>query len=103
MVQGFRQPVNAQCQLDEFPMGNLRASENLAPQACRLVNKVANEAQGRDYAMWKLAQWNPCDRYRRNTSGIVDDGPPATLKFGPLNENCGSGTGKKFIDTYGFD
>ncbi|KAJ6079219.1 class V chitinase [Penicillium canescens] len=45
LVQGGRtQPsdANAQCQLDEFPMGDLVESGNDNPQACRLVNGLAN-------------------------------------------------------------
>lgn len=78
LLQGERSPVGAGCQLDEFPMANLQESGNLAPQACRLVNGIANGAQGRDYGAWKSAQWWPCARYRKTTCGINDGGPPAT-------------------------
>jgi hypothetical protein len=78
LVQGRRQPREAQCQLDEFPMANLRESSNNNPQVCRLVNSVANGAQGRDFRQWKLAQWWPCARYRTSVCNINDDGPPAT-------------------------
>ncbi|KAI1454308.1 hypothetical protein F4805DRAFT_469461 [Annulohypoxylon moriforme] len=103
LVQGQRQPEEARCDLDEFPMGNLRESENLAPQACRLVNRPANQAQGRDYKAWKSAQWWPCARYRSSVCSRSDLGPPATWKFGPLAGSRGSGSGKHFIDAYGFD
>lgn len=66
------------CQVDEFPMGNLLESGNLAPQVCRLVNGPANGGQGNDYAAWKMAQWNPCSTYRSTKCKINDGGPPAT-------------------------
>ena len=42
LLQGRRSPLNAQCEVDEFPMGNLEESGNNNPQACRLVNGVGN-------------------------------------------------------------
>jgi hypothetical protein len=42
LIQGQRSPQAAQCQLDEFPMGNLVESGNNNPQACRMVNGRAN-------------------------------------------------------------
>lgn len=42
LVQGSRSPPAAQCEVDEFPMGNLADSGNNNPQACRLVNGDAN-------------------------------------------------------------
>ncbi|KAJ6037676.1 Glycoside hydrolase superfamily [Penicillium canescens] len=93
----------ARCQLDEFPMGNLKESGNNSPQACRLVNGPANGRQGNDYKAWKDAQWRPCSAYRSTKCGINDDGPPATWAFGPLPAGRGSGSGQHFIDAYGFD
>ncbi|KAK4870248.1 hypothetical protein LT330_005302 [Penicillium expansum] len=93
----------ARCQLDEFPMGNLKESGNNSPQACRLVNGPANGRQGNDYKAWKDAQWRPCSAYRSTKCRINDDGPPATWAFGPLPAGRGSGSGKHFIDAYGFD
>jgi hypothetical protein len=78
LVQGDERPLKARCQLDEFPMANLRDSNNNNPQVCRLVNGAANGAQGTDFRMWKLAQWWPCARYRASVCNINDDGPPAT-------------------------
>jgi hypothetical protein len=66
------------CQLDEFPMGDLHESGGDQPHACRLVNGLANQAQGADYKAWKTAQWLPCSRYRANECNINDRGPPAT-------------------------
>ncbi|KAK1699992.1 hypothetical protein BDP55DRAFT_213442 [Colletotrichum godetiae] len=103
LVQGSNRPDPARCQLDEFPMANLRESGNGAPQACRLVNKQANGAQGRDYLAWKRAQWVPCFRYRRDVCRIQDNGPPATWKFNQLSGGRGPGSGKRFIDAFGFD
>ncbi|KAK4033108.1 hypothetical protein C8A01DRAFT_40430 [Parachaetomium inaequale] len=104
LVQGARSPGgDAQCELDEFPMGNLRESNGPNPQACRLVNRRANTAQGLDYKAWKWAQWRPCSRYRETTCSITDGGPPATWKFGPLNRNRGDGSGRHFINAFGFD
>ncbi|KAJ5921194.1 CAZyme family GH18 [Penicillium verhagenii] len=91
------------CEVDEFPMGNLAESGNKAPQACRLVNGPANGNQGNDFKMWKWAQWQPCSAYRSTVCKISDDGPPATWAFGPLAAGRGSGSGKHFIDAYGFD
>ena len=68
----------ARCQLDEFPMANLKESGNNSPQACRLVNGPANWRQGNDFKAWKDAQWRPCSAYRSTKCGINDDGPPAT-------------------------
>jgi len=45
LVQGRRIPLDAQCEVDDFPMGNLEESGNNNPQACRLVNKVGNGGQ----------------------------------------------------------
>jgi hypothetical protein len=67
-----------QCEVDEFPMGNLAESGNKAPQACRLVNGPANGRQGNDYKAWKTAQWKPCLTYRSAVCSIHDDGSPAT-------------------------
>lgn len=67
LVQGARQPKSAQCQVEEFPMGDLQESGNNNPQACRLVNGPANMKQGDDYKAWKSAQWRPCSRYRVST------------------------------------
>lgn len=78
LVQGTNLPLSARCQVDEFPMGNLREAAEPAPQACRLVNGPANGAQGRDYGAWKSAQWKPCSTYRSTKCHITDDGPPAT-------------------------
>ncbi|KAI1105614.1 hypothetical protein F4804DRAFT_341082 [Jackrogersella minutella] len=103
LVQGSRSPEGAKCELDEFPMGNLRESGNLSPQACRLVNGMANRKQGIDYKGWKSAQWSKCSQYRSSACNITDNGPPATWKFGPLNGKRGSGRGKHFIDAFGFD
>lgn len=76
---GRRNPdKSAACQLDEFPMNNLRESDGGAPQACRLVNGKANGKQGNDYLMWKSAQWWPCYRYRYSVCNSRDFGPPAT-------------------------
>ncbi|KAK9774049.1 putative chitinase [Seiridium cardinale] len=102
LVQGMRSPKSAQCQLDEFPMGNLQESGNLQPQACRLVNGPANMAQGGDYSAWKQAQWLRCAQYRITTCKSKDL-PPATWKFGPLNGQRGGGSGKNFFNAYGFD
>ncbi|KAJ6088215.1 CAZyme family GH18, partial [Penicillium sp. IBT 16267x] len=67
------------CEVDEFPIGNLKESGNNAPQVCSLVNGPANGNQGNDYQKWKLAA------------------------FGPLPGSRGTGSGKHFIDAYGFD
>ncbi|KAK1953668.1 glycoside hydrolase [Colletotrichum sublineola] len=84
LVQGSRPNQAAACQLDEFPMGNLRESRNLAPQACRLVNGLANGAQGRDYDAWER--------------------PVATLlQLQAQRGNRGSGSGKRFLDAFGVD
>lgn len=96
LVQGERRPKDAQCQLDEFPMHNLRESNNNNPQVCRLVNRKANGAQGNDWQMWKLAQWWPCARYRENVCGINDDGPPATWCV--LFRDCIWGPGQKNLN-----
>ncbi|KFY85211.1 hypothetical protein V498_07750 [Pseudogymnoascus sp. VKM F-4517 (FW-2822)] len=95
--------VTWRCQVDEFPMGNLAESGNNGPQACRLVNGPANGRQGNDYQMWKLAQWKPCSTYRAAVCNSNDGGPPATWAFGALPAGRGSGSGKRFIDAYGFD
>lgn len=78
LVQGKRQPRDARCELDEFPMGNLEESGNNNPQGCRLVHWKGNNAQGNDFKMWKDAQWRPCSTFRRDVCNINDDGPPAT-------------------------
>ncbi|KFZ18962.1 hypothetical protein V501_00864 [Pseudogymnoascus sp. VKM F-4519 (FW-2642)] len=91
------------CQVDEFPMGNLKESGNLAPQVCRLFNGPANQKHGGDYSAWKTAQWKPCSTYRSTKCNIRDGGPPATWAFGPLPGSRGAGSRKHFIDAYGFD
>lgn len=78
MVQLQRDPYDARCELDEFPMGNLLESGNNNPQGCRLVHWAGNGAQGRDYGAWKDAQWRPCSTYRKDVCNIQDNGPPAT-------------------------
>jgi hypothetical protein len=35
--------------------------------------------------------------------GFNDNGPPATWAFGQLTGNRGSGSGKRFLNAYGFD
>ncbi|KAI0535145.1 hypothetical protein GGR58DRAFT_480334 [Xylaria digitata] len=102
LVQGSRADSGARCQVDEFPMGNLEESGNHNPQACRLVNRLANEAQGRDFKAWKAAQWSRCSSFRETICGS-EDAPPATWKFGPLPGNRGVGAGQHFISAYGFD
>ncbi|KAI2629291.1 putative class V chitinase [Hypomontagnella submonticulosa] len=102
LVQGQRNPSDARCAVDEFPMGNLEESGNHNPQACRLVNTVANRNQGNDYRMWKSAQWRRCSSFRRTICGS-NDPPPATWKFGSLLGNRGVGAGQHFISAYGFD
>ncbi|ETS77353.1 hypothetical protein PFICI_11227 [Pestalotiopsis fici W106-1] len=102
LVQGSRRVASARCEVDEFPMGNLVDSGNNNPQACRLVNKPANGAQGRDFGFWKTAQWTRCSSFRKTICGSLD-APPATWKFGPLAGNRGVGAGKHFISAYGFD
>ncbi|KAJ5901541.1 CAZyme family GH18 [Penicillium taxi] len=91
------------CQVDEFPMGDLKESRKNAPQICRLVNGPANQRQGGDYSAWKRAQWRPCSTYRSSKCKIADDGPPVTWELGPLPAGRGSGNAKHFIDAYGFD
>ncbi|KAK5654286.1 hypothetical protein OQA88_7463 [Cercophora sp. LCS_1] len=103
LVQGSRDDPDARCELDEFPMGNLRESGNNSPQMCRLVHWKANNAQGGDYSAWKAAQWWPCSIYRSASCGINDQGPPATWKFNALPGNRGGGSGQKFLSAYGFD
>lgn len=76
------------CEVDEFPMGNLAESGNKAPQACRLVNGPANGKQGKDYQMWKLAQWKPCSTYRSAVCNSRDGGPPATWYVKPKLPSC---------------
>ncbi|OJJ66497.1 hypothetical protein ASPBRDRAFT_59613 [Aspergillus brasiliensis CBS 101740] len=93
--------AHAQCQLDEFPMGDLWESANDNPQACRLVNGLANGRQGNDFKFWKEAQWMPCSKYRVGTCN--KPAPPATWEFGPLNGNRGIGAGAHFVTAYGFD
>lgn len=78
LIQGSRTPRSARCELDEFPMGNLRESGNNAPQVCRLVNGPANNAQGGDWKAFKTAQWLPCSTFRSAVCGINDDGPYVT-------------------------
>ena len=78
LIQGSRSPRAARCELDEFPMGNLRESGNNAPQACRLVNGPANGLQGNDWNAFKMAQWAPCSTFRSAVCGINDNGPYVT-------------------------
>lgn len=78
LVQGARRDQGAACDLDEFPMGNLRESGNNGPQACRLVNAGANQRQGLDWSAFKAAQWRPCSTYRSSVCGITDNGPYVT-------------------------
>ncbi|KAF4634253.1 hypothetical protein G7Y89_g3858 [Cudoniella acicularis] len=101
LVQGQR-AYWAQCQVDEFPMGNLIDSGNNNPQACRLVNGVANQAQGGDWNMWKMAQWTPCSSFRQTVCKKKDP-TKVTWEFGPLNGNRGPRRGKHIITAYGFD
>uniref|UniRef100_A0A093XDC7 chitinase n=1 Tax=Talaromyces marneffei PM1 TaxID=1077442 RepID=A0A093XDC7_TALMA len=100
-VQGARSDQGAACELDEFPMGDLAESTKPNPQACRLVNGIANGKQGIDYKFWKSAQWTPCSSYRVNVCGLPK--PPATWKFGPLVGNRGATRGAHFVTAYGFD
>ncbi|KAJ5970687.1 class V chitinase [Penicillium vulpinum] len=105
LVQNGRmQPSDehAKCQLDEFPLGDLMESGNDNPQACRLVNSLANERQGSNFGFWKRAQWIPCWKYRSETCGKPAP-PPATWEFGSLNGDRGVGAGSRFVTAYGFD
>ncbi|KAH8665151.1 hypothetical protein BGZ60DRAFT_470789 [Tricladium varicosporioides] len=101
LIQGWQKGAK-RCEVDEFPMGNLADSGNNNPQACRLVNGVANGAQGIDYNMWKMAQWTPCSSFRATVCKLKDL-PKATWAFGAVNGNRGVRVGKHFINAYGFD
>ena len=69
--------MDARCELDEFPMGDLEEAGNGNPQGCRLVHWKGNNAQGHDYKAWKDAQWRPCSTFRSKVCNIIDNGPPA--------------------------
>ncbi|BDD62703.1 hypothetical protein MAP00_007663 [Monascus purpureus] len=84
-------------------MGNLRELGNQAPQACRLVNGVANRAQGRDYSAWRRSGGHTRRTGRASATSATTGHQLPGGKFGPLNGNRGPGSGKHFIDAYGFD
>ncbi|GAB7352155.1 hypothetical protein MBLNU459_g2641t2 [Dothideomycetes sp. NU459] len=107
LVQGQRSPKSARCEVDEFPMGDLKESTNNQPQACRLINGPDNKSQGNDWKNWKAAQWTPCSSFRKTVCKIKDDGPPVTWKFAGQGAADGRVTaasgGSHFIQKYGFN
>ncbi|KAK1147072.1 hypothetical protein N8T08_001811 [Aspergillus melleus] len=84
----------AECQLDEFPMGDLFESTNNYSQVCLLVNSRANTRQGNDHKMWKRKQWRLCSSFR---SSCNFPAPPATWAFNALPSNRGMALGFDFL------
>lgn len=88
------------CQVDEFPMANLQEAQG-GPQVVRLINGPANGAQGRDFYMWKLAKFFPCQSLR-SVNGKPP--PPVTWQIGSeASRAAARSDGVHFVQKYGFD